>query len=109
MSFLTTPRSQYSLWIQWPILMCLSLLTGLAGLYMYAYYAGCDPLTAKRIEKADQLLPLMVVDTMSQYPGIQSKPRINCFTLLFECSYVKLLLTLTQKVLYETHEGVVHK
>ena len=49
--------------------MCLSLLTGIAGLYMYAYYAGCDPLTAKRIEKADQLLVLMVVDTMSQYPG----------------------------------------
>jgi len=68
--FVITKRSQYSLWIQWPILMCLSLLTGLAGLYMYAYYAGCDPLTAKRIEKADQLLPLMVVDTMSQYPGM---------------------------------------
>ena len=50
--------------------MALSFLTGLAGLYMYAYYAGCDPLTAKRIEKADQLLPLMVVDTMSQYPGL---------------------------------------
>ncbi len=49
--------------------MCLSLLTGLAGLYMYAYYAGCDPMTAKRIAKADQLLVLMVVDTMSQYPG----------------------------------------
>ena len=62
-------RSQYSLWIQWPILMCLSLLTGLAGLYMYAFYAGCDPVTAKRIGKADQLLILMVVDTMSQYPG----------------------------------------
>ena len=61
--------SQRSLWIQWPILACLSLLTTLGGIYMFAFYVGCDPVTSKRIERPDQLLPLIVVDTMSQYPG----------------------------------------
>lgn len=62
--------AQMSLWIQWPILMTLSLSTCYAGLTMYAYYKGCDPLKLKRIEKGDQLLPLFVMDTMGNYPGL---------------------------------------
>merc|ERR1719433_1997991 len=62
--------AQMSLWIQWPILMTLSLSTCYAGLTMYAYYKGCDPLKLKRIEKGDQLLPLFVMDSMGNYPGL---------------------------------------
>ena len=47
--------AQMSLWIQWPILMTLSLSTCYAGLTMYAYYKGCDPLKLKRIEKGGQV------------------------------------------------------
>jgi solute carrier family 5 (sodium-coupled monocarboxylate transporter), member 8/12 len=37
---------------------------------MFAFYAGCDPVTARRIDRADQLLPLIVVDTMAKVPGL---------------------------------------
>ena len=36
---------------------------------MYAFYAGCDPVTSHRIDRPDQLLPLIVVDTMARIPG----------------------------------------
>ena len=63
-------QAQLSLWIQWPILTLLSLTTSFAGLVIFAYYKGCDPLKLNRIGKGDQLLPLFVVDTMKDYPGL---------------------------------------
>eukprot|EP00095_Tigriopus_kingsejongensis_P004408 snap_masked-scaffold93_size381549-processed-gene-2.12 protein:Tk04408 transcript:snap_masked-scaffold93_size381549-processed-gene-2.12-mRNA-1 annotation:"sodium-dependent multivitamin transporter-like" len=63
-------QSQRSLWIQWPILTLLSLSTSLAGLVIFAYYKDCDPVKSGRILKGDQLLPLFVVDTMSNVPGL---------------------------------------
>ena len=36
----------------------------------HSYYKGCDPIKLNRIHKGDQLLPLFVVDTMSDYPGL---------------------------------------
>ncbi len=71
---LLTTRSvksaQKALWIQWPILAALSLTTSFAGLVIHAYYRFCDPVKQGRIDKGDQLLPLFVVDTMSQTPGL---------------------------------------
>ena len=37
---------------------------------MFAFYAGCDPVTSHRIDRPDQILPLVVVDTMSRIPGL---------------------------------------
>jgi len=62
--------AQTALWLQWPILATLSCVTSYAGLVMYAHYKGCDPIKLKRIVKGDQLLPLFVVDTMSDKPGL---------------------------------------
>jgi sodium-coupled monocarboxylate transporter 8/12 len=62
--------AQMALWIQWPILATLSLTTSFAGLVLFAYYKGCDPIKLGRIQKGDQLLPLFVVDTMSDMPGL---------------------------------------
>ena len=63
-------KAQLSLWVSWPILSALSIITSFAGLAIYSYYANCDPLLDKRIQSSDQLLPLFVVDTMGQYPGV---------------------------------------
>ena len=63
-------KSQAALWLNWPILTALSLTTSFAGLCIYGHYAGCDPLQARRIPSADQLLPLYVVETMGHYPGV---------------------------------------
>ncbi|XP_049770041.1 putative sodium-dependent multivitamin transporter isoform X8 [Schistocerca cancellata] len=62
--------AQRALWWSWPVLSLLSLTTSFAGLAMYSYYYTCDPLTSKRIERLDQLMPLYVVDTMSGMPGL---------------------------------------
>ncbi|KAI8045300.1 hypothetical protein M5D96_001480 [Drosophila gunungcola] len=51
----------------------LILLFGLCiynGLLLYATYYDCDPLTTKLAAAKDQLVPLLVVQTMSSYPGI---------------------------------------
>ena len=62
--------AQKALWLQWPILALLSLTTSYAGLVIYAYYKDCDPVLRGRIDKSDQILPLFVIDTMGQYPGL---------------------------------------
>lgn len=62
--------AQFALWLHWPILMALSLTTSFSGLVIYAYYKDCDPLKRGIISKGDQLLPLFVVDTMSDKPGL---------------------------------------
>ncbi|XP_076036138.1 putative sodium-dependent multivitamin transporter isoform X2 [Oratosquilla oratoria] len=63
-------RAQAALWIQWPILTVLSLSTSFAGLVLYAHYHGCDPLKSHMITNTDQLLPLYVVETMGNLPGV---------------------------------------
>ncbi|XP_043656547.1 sodium-coupled monocarboxylate transporter 1-like isoform X3 [Drosophila teissieri] len=40
------------------------------GLLLYATYYDCDPLTTKLAVAKDQLIPLLVVQSMSSYPGV---------------------------------------
>jgi len=37
---------------------------------IYATYNECDPLTTKLVKAKDQLLPLLVVDILGDYPGL---------------------------------------
>ncbi|KAL5274267.1 hypothetical protein ACFFRR_000804 [Megaselia abdita] len=46
------------------------LLCSYNGLLIYATYEKCDPLTTKLAKARDQLLPLFVLDTLSEYPGL---------------------------------------
>lgn len=48
-------------------LMCLCSYN---GLLMYATYKHCDPLTTKLAKKEDQMLPLFVMDTLGELPGL---------------------------------------
>ncbi|XP_059469784.1 putative sodium-dependent multivitamin transporter [Neocloeon triangulifer] len=63
-------KSQQALWLNWPILTALSLSTSFSGLAIYSRYYDCDPYEEKRIASKDQLLPLFVVDTLSNLPGL---------------------------------------
>ncbi|XP_043931973.1 sodium-coupled monocarboxylate transporter 1-like [Protopterus annectens] len=45
-------------------------LAMLTGLTMYSFYHDCDPLRAKRVGAADQLLPYLVMDILGDYPGL---------------------------------------
>ncbi|XP_063606817.1 sodium-coupled monocarboxylate transporter 1-like [Penaeus indicus] len=40
-----------------------------SGLVAYAVYSDCDPLTAGRIEKPDQIMPYLVADKLSHLKG----------------------------------------
>ncbi|XP_011699610.1 PREDICTED: putative sodium-dependent multivitamin transporter [Wasmannia auropunctata] len=62
--------SQRALWLSWPIQTLLMTAICFSGLAMYSRYHNCDPLLQKRITSPDMLMPLYVVDTMSNIPGI---------------------------------------
>ncbi|PVD36488.1 hypothetical protein C0Q70_03472 [Pomacea canaliculata] len=49
----------------------LVLITCLAGVAMFAYYAdkGCDPLTSKKVANANQLIPYFVMEALN-IPGL---------------------------------------
>ncbi|XP_076180497.1 putative sodium-dependent multivitamin transporter isoform X2 [Ptiloglossa arizonensis] len=59
-----------ALWLSWPILAVLSITTCFSGLAIYSKYYKCDPYTQKRISSSDMLMPLYVMDTMSDKPGL---------------------------------------
>ncbi|XP_014469743.1 PREDICTED: putative sodium-dependent multivitamin transporter isoform X2 [Dinoponera quadriceps] len=62
--------SQRALWLSWPILTVLSITTCFSGLAIYSKYHDCDPSLLKRITTPDMLMPLYVMDTMSDMPGL---------------------------------------
>ncbi|XP_072762274.1 putative sodium-dependent multivitamin transporter [Anoplolepis gracilipes] len=62
--------SQKALWLSWPILSVLSLTTCFSGLAIYSKYHTCDPTRQGRISSPDMLMPLYVMDTMSNIPGL---------------------------------------
>lgn len=43
---------------------------GYAGMLIYAWYHECDPLTTKLAGTKDQLLPLLVMNVLGDYPGL---------------------------------------
>ncbi|KAK0166794.1 hypothetical protein PV327_004277 [Microctonus hyperodae] len=45
-------------------------ICGYSGLLIYAWYHDCDPLTTKLVSAKDQLLPLLVMDILGQFPGL---------------------------------------
>ncbi|KAJ8030456.1 Sodium-coupled monocarboxylate transporter 2 [Holothuria leucospilota] len=46
------------------------VLTGITGLFLYAYFAGCDPLNAGIVQKADQIMAYIVADLFHDIPGL---------------------------------------
>lgn len=41
-----------------------------SGLLIFATYHDCDPLTTRLAKAKDQLLPLLVMDILGDYPGL---------------------------------------
>ncbi|XP_017119101.1 sodium-coupled monocarboxylate transporter 2 [Drosophila elegans] len=50
--------------------LILMALCGYNGLLIYATYQNCDPLTTKLAKARDQLLPLFVMETLGELPGM---------------------------------------
>ncbi|XP_037044539.1 sodium-coupled monocarboxylate transporter 1-like [Bradysia coprophila] len=52
------------------LMSALILICCYNGLLIYAWYAGCDPLQTKLIGAPDQLLPLLLMSVLGDYPGM---------------------------------------
>ncbi|KAG8266488.1 putative sodium-dependent multivitamin transporter [Homalodisca vitripennis] len=59
-----------ALWISTPIVVVFYAITGFAGLSIFAAYSDCDPITSGRIKIRDELVPLFVVESLGEYPGL---------------------------------------
>lgn len=71
MTVSTLKKAQLALFINWPIVSALSLVTSFAGIVMYANFRHCDPLLSGKITKTDQVLPYFV---MLYLGGVQGLP-----------------------------------
>ncbi|XP_055705827.1 sodium-coupled monocarboxylate transporter 1 isoform X1 [Phlebotomus papatasi] len=63
-------ESRKAVWIFVSGVIILMLLCAYNGLLIYATYRDCDPLTTKLAKAKDQLLPLFVMDTLGELPGL---------------------------------------
>ncbi|XP_075997038.1 sodium-coupled monocarboxylate transporter 1 isoform X1 [Genypterus blacodes] len=66
----TLGHAKMSLYVNMIGLWVTVSLAVFTGLVMYSIYKDCDPLTNKDIKTPDQLLPYLVMDILSAYPGV---------------------------------------
>jgi insulin-like growth factor 2 mRNA-binding protein 1 len=59
-----------SVWMFVTGVITLMMLCSYNGLLMYATYKHCDPLTTKLAKEKDQMLPLFVMETLGELPGL---------------------------------------
>jgi len=62
--------SRKAMWLTCFILILLWISTCFSGLAIYSRYHNCDPLLQNRITSSEMLMPLYVMDTMSDIPGL---------------------------------------
>uniref|UniRef100_A0A8D8A5C9 Sodium-coupled monocarboxylate transporter 1 n=1 Tax=Culex pipiens TaxID=7175 RepID=A0A8D8A5C9_CULPI len=70
LSLPTLQDAKRALWTFIAGTLILLALCCYSGLLIYAKYHDCDPLTTKLAKAKDQLLPLLVMDTLGDYPGL---------------------------------------
>lgn len=70
LSLPTLAHARRALWIFIFGVLILLSLCAYCGLLIYATYHDCDPLTTKLAQAKDQLLPLLVMDILGDYPGL---------------------------------------
>lgn len=69
------------------------------GLLVYAFYEKCDPMKAGLVERTDQILPLYVMQTIGQYPGLPGLFIAGVFGAAL--SSLSVVLNSTALVIYE--------
>lgn len=66
----TTKGAKQALFINAVGAALVILLCGLIGIILYAYYATCDPFTAKYVSDIDQIFPYFVMEVLSDKKGL---------------------------------------
>ncbi|KAH8407384.1 hypothetical protein KR215_011850, partial [Drosophila sulfurigaster] len=70
LSLPTLRHARIAIWTFIAGVLTFLAICGYAGLLIYATYADCDPLETKLAQRNDQLLPLLVMETLGAYPGL---------------------------------------
>lgn len=63
-------KAQAALFINWPLVSALSVVTSFTGLVMYANFRHCDPFKEKKITERDQMLPHFVMVYLGHLQGL---------------------------------------
>ena len=72
--------AQQAIWLSGISITIILSVTAYAGLVIYANYANCDPIKSGLVFKKDQLMPLFVMDLLSEYPGFPGFFVAGCFS-----------------------------
>ena len=72
--------AQQAIWLSGISITIILSVTAYAGLVIYANYANCDPIKSGLVFKKDQLMPLFVMDLLSDYPGFPGFFVAGCFS-----------------------------
>ena len=70
--YLTVKRegtAKKAIWLSGIAITVILSVVAYAGLVIYAHYINCDPIKSGLVSTKDQLLPLFVMDLMSDLPG----------------------------------------
>lgn len=70
LSLPTLKHARIAIWTFIAGVLTFIAICGYAGLLIYATYSDCDPLETKLAQRNDQLLPLLVMETLGSYPGL---------------------------------------
>uniref|UniRef100_A0A9J7ZVR5 Solute carrier family 5 member 8 n=1 Tax=Cyprinus carpio carpio TaxID=630221 RepID=A0A9J7ZVR5_CYPCA len=63
-------HAKMALYINLVCLWAISICSVFCGLCLYSFYKNCDPWTARKVSALDQLMPYLVLDILSEYPGV---------------------------------------
>lgn len=66
----TLRSARRALWFFTVGVLIIMGICGYAGMLIYAWYHECDPLTTKLAGAKDQLLPLLVMNILREFPGL---------------------------------------
>ena len=69
----TQAVAQKAIWLSGLSITIILSVTAYAGLVIYAHYQNCDPIKSGLVHKKDQLMPLFVMDLLSDYPEFPGK------------------------------------
>ncbi|XP_065364979.1 sodium-coupled monocarboxylate transporter 1 [Calliphora vicina] len=70
LSLPTLKKAQSAIWYFILGVLIFLVICGYSGLLIYATYSDCDPLETKLAKRNDQLLPLLVMETLGDLPGL---------------------------------------
>ncbi|KAK9685310.1 Sodium:solute symporter family [Popillia japonica] len=66
----TLTQARIALWQCSAGIFVMTFLCSYTGLLIFATFSECDPLAAKLVKQKDQLLPILVVEVLGNYPGL---------------------------------------